>query len=299
MRAGWIVTVSGFVFLLLMLVDAGSLWARATSGGSRGSRSLSAPVRPAPAPATPAAPTRSATPENAPRPGFFGSVMSGIAGFALGGLLGSLLFGSGAGGGVGLLEVMLLAGAALLAYRMMRTRQPEPVPAAASAVADDDAGAATAVVPATDADLARGLAYIRGMDPGFDPDAFVAWATRVFIDVQAAITRRDLTAVSDRLTPQEYARLQAQCDRLRAAGQTNRVERIEVRRTALSEAWQESGQDWATVYVAASLADYTVDDTSGAVVDGSRTPEDIEEYWTFTRPVGPRPWRLSAIQTGS
>lgn len=23
----------------------------------------------------------------------------------------------------------------------------------------------------------------------------------------------------------------------------------------------------------------------------------VEEYWTFTRPVGPKPWRLSAIQT--
>src|SRR2546429_529338 len=30
---------------------------------------------------------------------------------------------------------------------------------------------------------------------------------------------------------------------------------------------------------------------------GSKTPQDIEEYWTFTRPVGPKPWRLSAIQT--
>jgi predicted lipid-binding transport protein (Tim44 family) len=24
---------------------------------------------------------------------------------------------------------------------------------------------------------------------------------------------------------------------------------------------------------------------------------DIQEYWTFTRTVGPKPWRLSAIQT--
>ena len=52
-----------------------------------------------------------------------------------------------------------------------------------------------------------------------------------------------------------------------------------------------------TVYLAASLVDYTVDDTTGALVDGSKTPQDIEEYWTFTRLVGPKPWRLSAIQT--
>jgi predicted lipid-binding transport protein (Tim44 family) len=32
-------------------------------------------------------------------------------------------------------------------------------------------------------------------------------------------------------------------------------------------------------------------------VEGATTPVDIQEYWTFTRTVGPKPWRLSAIQT--
>jgi predicted lipid-binding transport protein (Tim44 family) len=134
------------------------------------------------------------------------------------------------------------------------------------------------------------------MDPGFDPAAFGQWAQRAFTDVQDAITRRDLTAVADRLSPQEYARLQGQCDQLRGARQTNRVEQIQFRRVEVSEAWQESGQDWVTAYLAASLVDYAVDDATGALVDGSKTPQDIEEYWTFTRPVGPKPWRLSAIQ---
>jgi predicted lipid-binding transport protein (Tim44 family) len=52
-----------------------------------------------------------------------------------------------------------------------------------------------------------------------------------------------------------------------------------------------------TVYLTASLVDYTVEDATGAVVAGSKAPQDVEEYWTFTRPVGPNPWRLSAIQT--
>ena len=31
-------------------------------------------------------------------------------------------------------------------------------------------------------------------------------------------------------------------------------------------------------------------------VSGSRTePVKFQEYWTFTRPVGDHPWRLSAI----
>jgi predicted lipid-binding transport protein (Tim44 family) len=48
--------------------------------------------------------------------------------------------------------------------------------------------------------------------------------------------------------------------------------------------------------VYANLLDYTTDE-SGVVVSGNKTdPVKFEEYWTFTRPVGPNPWKLSAIQ---
>ena len=84
---------------------------------------------------------------------------------------------------------------------------------------------------------------------------------------------------------------------LRAARRTNQVEQIDIRRAEVTEAWQESGQDFVTVYLAGFLTDYTVDDTSGAVLEGERAAQDFEEYWTFARPVGPNAWKLSAIQT--
>jgi predicted lipid-binding transport protein (Tim44 family) len=241
------------------------------------------------------------------RPGLFGGLMGGIAGFALGGLLGSMLFGSGMGGGFGLLELLLVGGAAFFLFRMLRGRgQAEPAYAGADGRSASSAagqgwssggGAATLEMPAGLSDIDRGIEHIRGMDATFDPDGFVELAKAAFGDVQEGIARRDLTAVQDRLTPQEYARLQAQCDQLRGARRTNRIEQIRIGRAQVTEAWQESGQDWVTVYFAVSLVDYTVDDSSGSVVEGSTTPAAIEEYWTFTRPVGPKPWRLSAIQT--
>jgi predicted lipid-binding transport protein (Tim44 family) len=91
--------------------------------------------------------------------------------------------------------------------------------------------------------------------------------------------------------------LQAQCDRLKAARRTNRVEQLDIRRAEVSEAWQESGRDYVTVLIAATMVDYTVDDATGDVVEGSRTAtQSIEDFWTFTRPVGNNPWKLSAIQ---
>jgi predicted lipid-binding transport protein (Tim44 family) len=247
-----------------------------------------------------------------------GGLMGGIAGFALGGLLGSMLFGGlghGFGGGIGLLEILLIGGGLFLLFRFMSSRreqQQQPAYATAGApyagggsYASGSYGAGappqTATLaepaPAAESDLDRGLGHIRSMDPTFDP-GFVGDAARgLFGDVQRAMTARDLSPVSGRLTSRMYTELTEQCDRLRAARQTNRMESVNVRRVDVTEAWQESGQDFVTVYLSGSLVDYTVDDTSGAVVAGAREPQEFEEFWTFTRPVGPNPWRLSAIQS--
>jgi predicted lipid-binding transport protein (Tim44 family) len=312
MRPRALLLIFGISLVSLLLLDHAAGWARATSGGSRGSRSSSSPV----APSTPSSPSRSTAPapvssqpmQPAPqRPGMFGGFMGGLAGFAVGGLIGSMLFGGmgggGFGGGVGLLELLLIGGAIFLVFRMLRGRSETPAYAGAGAYGSGSQGWSTGgggtvmETPPGESDLDRGIGHIRSMDVSFDPAAFTEWAKGTFVDVQAGIAKRDLSGVRDRLTPQEFARLLSQCDELRAAGRTNRIERIQIGRADVSEAWQESGQDWVTLCFAVSLVDYTVDDATGAVVEGATTPVDIQEYWTFTRTVGPKPWRLSAIQT--
>ncbi len=323
----------------VLLVDA-EAWARARGGGggggssagSRGSRSYSAPT----APSSPTSPGRQmgqparpapATPAAAPSRGFFGGgLMSGIAGFALGGLIGSMLFGGmghgmggGFGGGFGLLEVLLIGGAIAMIVMMIRRRRAEQQqPAYAGASGASTAGyapptnggngqytssyGATAapaaledVSPAT-ADLERGVGHIRQMDPTFDELQFTATATAVFMRVQGAWPTGNLEAVRDALAPEIAAEMQRECDQLLAQGRTNRVEQIDVNRAQVSEAWQENGQDYVTVLFSASMVDYVMD-AGGNVVEGSRTtPNRVEEFWTFTRPVGPNRWKLSAIQ---
>jgi predicted lipid-binding transport protein (Tim44 family) len=243
------------------------------------------------------------------RPGMFGGLMGGIAGFALGGLLGSMLFGGmggGFGGGLGLLELLLIGGAGFLVFRMLRARATTQPAYAGGASAygstgqgwsSGGGGGVVMEAPPGESDVQRGIGHIRGLDPTFDPIGFAEGAKGTFVDVQAGISKRDLSAVQDQLTPQEFGRLQAQCDQLRGGRRTNRIERVQIGRAEVTEAWQEGGQDWVTVYFAVSLVDYTVDDSTGAVVEGTTTPVDVQEYWTFTRPVGPKPWRLSAIQT--
>jgi predicted lipid-binding transport protein (Tim44 family) len=237
--------------------------------------------------------------------------MGALGGFMLGGLLGSLLFGGlgglGSGLGFGLMDLLLIGGGLFLLFRFMKSRQPQPQPAYAGSAAyagggyasPAPAGGGVAVQepPAAVDDLERGVSHIRQMDGAFDPAGLASDAAQTFVAVQAAVTAGDMTPLGPRLTSEMLQRLQMQCTELRRSGHTNHIERIQIDRTEVTEAWQERGRDYVTVLLAGSLVDYTTD-AAGAVVSGGRTPERFEEYWTFTRAVGPNAWTLTAIQAG-
>src|SRR5256885_13964612 len=166
MRSHALLTLCGVALVSLLVVDAGSAWARATGGGSRGSRSYSSPARPAPSPTAPATPT-SPSMNQPQRPGLFGGgLMGGLAGFALGGLLGSMLFGGGFGGGIGLLEILLVGAGAFFLLRMLRGRQSVSESAyagggASAYTGQGGAGGPGGQGPAAPPDVARGVALIR------------------------------------------------------------------------------------------------------------------------------------------
>ena len=302
---------------VLWTVDAWARAGRGSTSGSRGTRSYSAPA-PSPSPGTASPGRQTASPTSTPtappqRSGFFGGLMGGIGGLLLGGLIGSMLFGGMGGGGLGgfgLMELIILGVLAYLAFSFFRRRQqqqpavvgvpgyetgssyaPAPIPPALEA-------RATAVEPmAGPSDLDRGVGHIRQTDLAFDPARLAQDASQTFFRIQSAWSARDLAPVRDLLTPEMVGVLQADLERLRSQGKANRIENMLMQGAEVTEAWQESGQDFATVRLAASLLDYTVEEASGRVVEGSRTePVSFQEYWTFVRPVGANPWRLSAIQ---
>jgi predicted lipid-binding transport protein (Tim44 family) len=239
--------------------------------------------------------------------------MGGIGGFLLGGLLGSLLFGGMGGmghglfGGIGFMEILLIGGVLYFVFAYLRRRQ-QPAPASSYGYTpprESDTGywqsgsAPSATSDISDAanDLERGLGYIRQMDAGFDLRRFSDTASDLFFRVQGAWMGRDMSPVRDLLTPEIYETMQKDCDRMRAERHIDRMENIAVRSVDVTEAWQESGRDYVTVHFLASMLDYTIDERTNDVIKGSRSePVKFEEYWTFVRPVGPNPWRLSAIQ---
>jgi predicted lipid-binding transport protein (Tim44 family) len=234
--------------------------------------------------------------------------MRSLAGGIMGGLLGGMLFrslgfaGPGVGGGIGLFEIILIAGLCYLIYRFVKKRRESALAASSGQnfyqrESETPASYGYQEAEPVSGDVYAGMAHIRQMDASFDESHFKDTVMDIFFRIQGSWMNRDLTPVSGLLTDEMKRILQEDMDRLIQDRRVNRLENIAVRNVEIVEVWQESGQDYVTALIYANLLDYTTDDASGMVVAGSRTePVKFEEYWTVTRPVGNNPWRLSAIQ---
>jgi len=303
------------LFLLSVLeIDA---WARAGGGrsmGSRGSRSYTAPrSTPAPTPSSPSQGSKQLNTPPAPASSPFGGggFLRGMAGGIIGGMLGGMLFrslgfaggsGGGFGGGIGMMEIILIGALLYGIYwfiKRRRSQTPAGVSYRNSSAIDGGQTAApmTAYEPETrESDVETGLRHIRQMDPRFDERDFTDGCMDRFFKIQGAWANRDMSGIRNLLTDEMYKSLQEEADQLRAKQRINRLDNIAVRSVEITEIWQEGGVDFITAKIYANLLDYTTDERTGEVVAGSRTePVKFQEYWTFTRPVGDHPWKLSAI----
>lgn len=238
--------------------------------------------------------------------------MRGLGTAILGGFLGSMLFsglahaggfGGLGGSGFGMIEILLLAGLGYFLYRKfvspaaaapgfgsMRYQNSEPytryTPASTPA-------------PEAPPPLHEQVDYrsLTMMDRSFDPDRFLKTAQDIFFKVQGAWNKQDTAALSALCGRELMQTWEEELSQLRARNQQNRMENIALRESEISEVWTENGEDFITVRLKANLLDYTVDARSGTVVSGSNAePVEFEEYWTFSRPVGPNPWKLAAVQ---
>ena len=278
------------------------------SGGFRGSRSYSAPSRPS----QPSQPRREATPPQQPGPMMpqGGGFMRGLGTAILGGFLGSMLFsglahagglGGLGGSGFGVMEILLLGGLGYFLYRKFRS------PAVAGGFGSmqyQNSQPYTQYTPASapiqeapvinDAIDYRSLSM---MDRSFDPNRFLKSAQDIFFKVQGAWNKQDTAALSALCGRELMQTWEEELSQLRARNQQNRMENIALRESEVTEVWTENGEDFITVRLHANLLDYTVDAKSGAVVNGSNSdPIEFQEYWTFSRPVGPNSWKLTAVQ---
>ena len=298
-------------FLLLFALtclEAGLMADSAEARSKSGGRSFSSP-------ATRQAPQSSPSQMGQQRPqtqqpgGFSRGLMGGLVGGALGAMLFGSLFGA-SGSGMGILPLLLLGGVGYFLYKRFANRpsassgsgyQPPPQGTRFSGnFGGLGAGSQSVppIPPIRDTNpVDAGLAEIRMTDPGFDEKYFLEVASDVFFKVQAGWMRRDLASYRSLLGDQLAAEYEKQFEEMRQLGRLNKLESIAVRKVEVAAAGSENGEDFVTVLFTANLLDYTVDEKTGAVVEGSMTePVKFAEQWTWARPIRTENWKLEGIE---
>ena len=292
------------VFLALFLAGGSVLTDSADARSKGGGKSFRS--APSSAPAQQSAPysgTKQST----------GSFGKGLAGGLLGGALGGMLFGSmfgGGGSGMGLLPILLLAGVGYFLYRRFSAgkRQsgysqqggfqgfPGQTGGAGPRMNTDVMRDAPPPPPGSAMSVEDGLAEIQRTDRGFDAGHFKEVASDVFFQVQAGWMRRDLDAYRHLLGDDLAGEYASHFAEMREKGVINKLESIAIRGVEIRDAGSTGGEDFVTILFTANLLDYTVNETTGELVEGSMTvPVKFAEEWTWARPVRTENWKLEGI----
>lgn len=295
------------IFLALTLVDMATVTDYAEARSKSGGRSFSSPS--ASRPSQQMAPSQQFGQRQQAQPGGFGrGLMGGLLGGAIGGLLFGSLFGA-SGSGMGILPLILLGVVGYFLYKRFvnrpSTSPPGYRPPSSSMFqgsAPSFGGSAPPPVPpvppaAGSLSVDEGLAQIRLADPGFDDKYFLEVASDVFFKVQAGWMHREIDSYRHLLGTQLAAEYEGHLAQMKAQGRINKLESIAIRKVEITAAGSDNGEDFVTVLFTANLLDYTVDDKSGALVEGSMTePVKFAEKWTWARPIRTENWKLEGVE---
>lgn len=129
--------------------------------------------------------------------------------------------------------------------------------------------------------LARAMA-----DHFWSPGAIKSRVKQVFFKVQEAWTARNQKIAKDCMSEKLFQEHKQQTDLMQRSGTRNVLENIQLNRARIVEVldYLDDSKDQFWVHIEGSMIDYTINDKTGAVVDGNRNKaEAFKELWKFVR----------------
>lgn len=230
-----------------------------------------------------------------------GGLMGMLGGLAIGGLLGSLLFG-GAFEHINFMDILIFAGVAFLLFRLLAARHTQTTlrpayqrSADPGRTADDYAPPSAPLAPALDSrdwfrnglkDKAAGAEpdfNQATMPADFDQASFLAGAKNAYHDLQKAWDARDLAAVRRLTTDGMYLEIET---RIKEIGADNRTAVLKVEAELLAA--REVGDQLEAVVMFDTMLREADDEQA----------RQVREVWHFCRPrAAAQPtWFLDGIQ---
>jgi predicted lipid-binding transport protein (Tim44 family) len=220
----------------------------------------------------------------APRAGFGGM----LGGMLMGGLIGSMLFGGGMGGGIGMLEILLIGGGLFLLFKVLRSRRAAMEPAA------QGAGGSFGTTPGWGGEWER----LRGSDAaagqsetqtgpvpdGFDREEFLEGAKALYLRMQKSWSSRDIDDIATFATPELMAEVRRQVEE---DGDPHPTEVLLVNASLLEVRTEGEKSDVSVYFDVLMREDPSVPQ-----------PIQAREVWHFVRneAVAGDSWRLDGIQ---
>lgn len=133
----------------------------------------------------------------------------------------------------------------------------------------------------------RPLSEFLAYDPQFSEPAFCEDVANLYIQMQTCWQNKDWEPMRSHMTDALYNQFAHQLDSLIRNGQTNYIERIAVMSVNISGWTQDEVNDKLVARLRTRITDYTVDDNTGAVINGDKNRELFMEYeWTMIRSKG-------------
>ncbi|HZF76864.1 MAG TPA: Tim44/TimA family putative adaptor protein [Acetobacteraceae bacterium] len=164
------------------------------------------------------------------------------------------------------------------------------LPAAAPQV-----GGPRVTVPDARSPVGQALARIRGVDPGFEPAAFLGGAESAFRMIVDAFARGDRQTLRALLADDTYAGFEGAITAREQAGHSQRSEVRSVQELGIDAADLRGTTADVTVRFVSDQVNLTTA-RDGSVVEGAEAVTEITDLWTFQRDLrSPDPtWRLVA-----
>jgi predicted lipid-binding transport protein (Tim44 family) len=171
--------------------------------------------------------------------------------------------------------------------------QPQLPPATVST-----ASQARVSVPDPRSPVGQALMRIRGVDPGFEPNAFLAGAEGAFRMIVDAFARGDRQTLRALLSDDTYAGFEGEITRREGEGETQRSEVRAMQDMAIEAADLRGTVADVTVRFVSDQVNLTTA-RDGSIASGAEAVTELTDVWTFQRDLkNPDPtWRLVATQS--
>lgn len=128
---------------------------------------------------------------------------------------------------------------------------------------------------------------IKEYDPLFTAQDFLSFAGDVYMDIQSAWEKRDLTPVRAVLHQNLYQQTEKQIQKKIEDGIVNHLERISVNKSYLMSYHKDEKYEYLDVYLESSMIDYQVKEATGEILYGDKTTRWKMQYkMTFMRSAG-------------